>query len=292
MSKKFLATPRWNFGYAKVSKILIIFIALVLVSIFYFNRVAIKEYFINSKKVNLPKEQSVNDVSSSSADLGDDNNKNDSVEMIHESSIQTNENQTSPNPREDNILKQEINLKIPFTIQSPDQKWDEVYKEGCEEASILMVYSFLNNKNITVSSAMKDIGDMINLQNEIFGGQYNLSASTTAYLANKFFGLQSEIVILKSIEDIKRIVSGGNPLILPTLGRELKNPNFKAPGPIYHMLVVKGYTKDGIIITNDPGTRKGKDYTYNQDILFNAIGDWNYNIGAPNANIKVGIILK
>jgi hypothetical protein len=81
-------------------------------------------------------------------------------------------------------------------------------------------------------------------------------------------------------------------LILPTLGRELQNPNFKNPGPIYHMLVVQGYTKSGEIITNDPGTRKGKDYLYNPEILFNAIGDWDYNIESPNANIKVGIILK
>jgi len=285
MSKKFMAMPRW----AKASKILIIFTVLVLVPIFYFNRIAIKEYFIKSKSVDLPQEQSVNDVSSFGADLKDDNN----VETIYESSVQ-NENmhiQNSPNPHEQQI-KQEINLKIPFTIQSPDQKWDEVYKEGCEEASILMVYSFLRDRSITVNSAMKDIGDMIKLQNEIFGGQYNLSASTTAYLANKFFGLDSQIVQLKSIEDIKSILSNGDPLILPTLGRELKNPNFKVPGPIYHMLVVKGYTKDGVIITNDPGTRKGKDYTYNQNILFNAIGDWDYDIEAPNANLKTAIILK
>lgn len=279
---------------SKKYKIYLIFIILFILGfVFYYNRITIKEYFLNSKSINLPQEQSFNDVSSSSADLeiSDSDIANDNIEMIHESSLQINDNQTSPNPREQEI-KQEINLKVPFTIQSPNQKWDEVYKEGCEEASILMVYSFLNNKSITVSSAMSDIGSMINLQNEIFGGQYNLSATTTAYIASKFYGLQSEIVVLNSIEDVKRIVSNGNPLILPTLGRELQNPNFKSPGPIYHMLVVKGYTKDGLIITNDPGTRKGKDYLYNPQILFNAIGDWNYNTESPNANIKIGIILK
>jgi len=275
---------------SKKLKALFIFITLITSGfVFYFNRVKIKEFFINTKSVDLPIEQSVNDLSSSSADLGDDDN----VETIHESSVQNEniDNQTPPNPREQEI-KQEVNLKVPFTIQSPDQKWDEVYKEGCEEASILMVYSFLNNKSITVDSAMKDIGAMINLQNEIFDGQYNLSATTTAYLANKFFGLDSQIVQLKSIEDIKSILSSGNPLIIPALGRELKNPNFKSPGPIYHMLVVKGYTKSGEIITNDPGTRKGKDYLYNPQIFFSAIGDWDYNTQNPDANIKVGIILK
>ncbi|HNZ86537.1 MAG TPA: C39 family peptidase [bacterium] len=277
---------------SKRYKIYLIFLILIIFGfILYFKRIAIKEYFINSKKVNLPEEQSVEDISSFKVDLKDDNDKNNSIETIHEPSIQKSDSIESTNLHTE-TTKQEINLKVPFTIQSPDQKWDGVYKEGCEEASILMVYSFLNNKNITVDSAMKDIGAMINLQNEIFSGHYNLSATTTAYLANKFFGLDSQIVQLKSIEDIKSILSNGNPLILPALGRELHNPNFKSPGPIYHMLVVKGYTKDGAIITNDPGTRKGKDYIYNSDILFNAIADWDYNIGTPNANIKVGIILK
>lgn len=289
----------------KKYKLYLIFIILVILGfIFYPNRIFVKNYFLNFKKIDLPKEISQNEASFSSADLGISDNNQDNVGAFHETSVCNDVNindddQTSPNPPKDNVLKQEtlpagrqVNLKVPFTIQSPDQKWDEVYKEGCEEASILMVYSFLNNKSIAVDSAMKDIGNMINLQNEIFGGQYNLSATTTAYIANKFFELQSEIVILKSIEDVKRIVSNGNPLILPTLGRELKNPNFKEPGPIYHMLVVKGYTKSGDMITNDPGTRKGKDYLYNPQILFNAIGDWDYNTQGPNANIKVGIILK
>ncbi|HNV97008.1 MAG TPA: C39 family peptidase [bacterium] len=279
---------------SKKIKIYIIFSTLIILGfIFYPQRIKIKDFLITPKNVNLPVEQSLNDLSSLSADLEINDNNNDSAEMIHESSIQNNDNVTmSPNPRTDNIIKQEINLKVPFTIQSPDQKWDEKYKEGCEEASILMVYSYLKNKSITVNSAMSDIGKMIDLQITKYGGQYNLSASTTAQLANQFFGVNHELVEIKSAQDIKRILSDGNPLILPTLGRELYNPNFKSPGPIYHMLVVKGYTKDGIIITNDPGTRKGKDYTYNPDILFNAIGDWDYNIESPNANLKIGIILK
>ncbi|MDD4289697.1 MAG: C39 family peptidase [Patescibacteria group bacterium] len=268
-------------------------ILIILGFIFYFQRVKIKEFFTNSKSVDLPVEQSLNDLSSSGADLRIHDDNNDVPETTHKSSIEKSDNVTIPtNPHDTNIIKQEINLKIPFTIQSPDQKWDEKYKEGCEEASALMVYSYLKNKSITADSAMSDIGKMIDLQITEYGGQYNLSASTTAQLANQFFGIKYELVEIKSAQDIKRILSDGNPLILPTLGRKLQNPNFKIPGPIYHMLVVKGYTNDGIIITNDPGTRKGKDYTYNPDILFNAIGDWDYNIQAPNENKKIGIILK
>ena len=61
---------------------------------------------------------------------------------------------------------------------------------------------------------------------------------------------------------------------MPSAGRELGNPNFKSPGPIYHNLVIRGYTKDGKFITNDPGTRKGEQYIYDQDVVMAAIHDW------------------
>ena len=290
---------------------LFLIIIIVLGFVFYYNRVVIKDYFSNLKKVNLPQEISYDDIASSGADLGEGNNHVNSVETLHATSLpedinNKNNNQQSANPRTDKVLKTEalptlptgqaggrqVNLKVPFTIQSPDQKWNEPYKEACEEASILMVYSFLKNKPITVETALRDLSQMVDMQMNDFGGHYDLSASSTTQLAKKFFGLNYELIEIKSVEDIKKILSSGSPLILPTLGRELHNPNFKTPGPIYHMLVVKGYTKDGLIITNDPGTRKGKDYTYNSNILFNAIGDWDYNIESPNANKKVGIILK
>ena len=52
------------------------------------------------------------------------------------------------------------------------------------------------------------------------------------------------------------------------------NPYFTAPGPLYHNLVLTGFTKDGLIITNDPGTRRGENYTYKLDVLYAAIHDF------------------
>ena len=61
-------------------------------------------------------------------------------------------------------------------------------------------------------------------------------------------------------------------------------------GPLYHMLVVKGYTKDGTIITNDPGTRRGADFLYDPDALFNAVHDWNG--GNVNEGAKVMVVVE
>ena len=57
-------------------------------------------------------------------------------------------------------------------------------------------------------------------------------------------------------------------------GRELNNPYYKAPGPIYHAVVVKGYV-NGKFITNDPGTSHGHDYLYDPQTLINANHEWN-----------------
>ena len=51
-------------------------------------------------------------------------------------------------------------------------------------------------------------------------------------------------------------------------------PNFTPPGPVYHMLVVKGYDAQNFI-TNDVGTRKGESYTYTKDVIMKNMHDWN-----------------
>ena len=72
---------------------------------------------------------------------------------------------------------------------------------------------------------------------------------------------------------MRREIASGRPVILPTSGKALGNPNFRNGGPVYHMLVLRGYTET-TFITNDPGTRQGKNYTYDIDVFMDAIGDW------------------
>ena len=66
--------------------------------------------------------------------------------------------------------------------------------------------------------------------------------------------------------------------MVPAFGQALKNPNFAKPGPITHMLVVVGYDeKTKEFITNDPGTKRGQNYRYNENVLFDAV--WAYPAG-------------
>lgn len=177
------------------------------------------------------------------------------------------------------VLPAEINLDVPFTSQAPHANWDLPYQEACEETAALMVHRYWSDRDI-VSADDADLGilEIVNFQTEQYGDYLDTTAVETAQFMKDLWGYQDIDVVTGSdvtIERIKQKVAQGRPVIVFAAGRELGNPNFTSPGPLYHALVVKGYTSTGQFITNDPGTRNGADYVYDYDVLLNAIHDWN-----------------
>ncbi len=58
-------------------------------------------------------------------------------------------------------------------------------------------------------------------------------------------------------------------------GRELHNPNFTTPGPLYHMIVIRGFDDDAQeFIVNDIGTRRGEKFHYAYKVIWNALHDF------------------
>ncbi|MBI4407388.1 MAG: C39 family peptidase, partial [Candidatus Kerfeldbacteria bacterium] len=167
------------------------------------------------------------------------------------------------------VIPKELNLAIPFTSQAPFANWDAVHEETCEEASILMAGRFLLGRGIAdAQDAETAMLEIVASEENDFGYGVSISAEhTVEVLVSIYPSLDAEVVFDFSWDDVKTALAQGYPVIAPAAGRELGNPNFTAPGPLYHMLVIKGYT-DQIVITNDPGTRKGADYTYSYDTLY------------------------
>ncbi|PIR66344.1 MAG: hypothetical protein COU51_04415 [Parcubacteria group bacterium CG10_big_fil_rev_8_21_14_0_10_36_14] len=186
-------------------------------------------------------------------------------------------------------LPESFNLAIPFTSQAPFAVWDEIHKETCEEASALMAARFVLGKDIkNANDAESDILKIIDWEKINFGFWKDTDAQKTAEILQNYFGLKNiDVKYDISIEDIKKEIALGNPIIVPAAGRELYNPYYTSPGPYYHMLVVKGYTKDSII-TNDPGTKRGADFLYKNDVFYNALHDWN---GGDVINGKKAMII-
>lgn len=186
-----------------------------------------------------------------------------------------------------------LNLAVPFTPQAPHANWDLPYKEACEEASVYMVHAYYEGVSdglISADQAELDILNIIAFENELFGYFEDTTAEQTGIFAELMFGHTYQLIENPTVDEIKQELIQGRPVIVPAAGRLLGNPYFTAPGPLYHMLVIRGYTEDNQFIVNDPGTYRGEAYLYDFDTILYAMHDWN-NGGEITEGRKVVIVL-
>lgn len=174
------------------------------------------------------------------------------------------------------ILPTEFNLAVPFTSQAPLADWSEPFEEACEEASIIMADAFYQQKKLNDKAATtQKILDLEKWEEDNLEKWQDTNAEEVAKILKERYEYNSEVIENPSWEKIKKQLVQGNLVIVPAAGRLLGNRYFRQPGPLYHMLVIRGWTKDGLIITNDPGTKRGENYLYKPSVLMNAIHDWN-----------------
>jgi len=170
------------------------------------------------------------------------------------------------------VLPETVSNYVPFTPQAPYGVWDQLHEEACEEASLAMAHYFLTKRDIVLSKeADREIQDLTKYIN-----RDDVSVGELKKVAENYYKHAGWKVIEKpNADDIKKELAIGNIIIVPLAGREVGNPYYKQPGPLYHMLVVSGYNdKKGVFITQDPGTKRGKNYEYKFQTLLNAIHDY------------------
>jgi len=183
------------------------------------------------------------------------------------------------NMAQEELIIQDVLLDVPFTSQAPYGDWaDARYQDACEEACVLMTMKWVNNKTVlNKEEANQEMIFLSDWQHENYGSYVDTSAQDTAQrLLGEYYGCQNYQVKSISIpQEIIEELLQGNLVIAPTNGRTLANPNFTAPGPERHMVVITGYNlATEQFVTNDPGTRNGEDWMYHQDHLFRAIRDY------------------
>ena len=169
-------------------------------------------------------------------------------------------------------LPDKVLLKVPFSPQAPFGVWDEYHEEACEEASLIMLrYYLVGKEDIDKKQMEREIQRMIKFEIKKYGDYKDSGVEQIVRLANDFYGLTNLRVVYDfKKEDLKKWLAQGSPIIAPTAGRLLGNPYFKPPGPLYHNVLLVGYDKDSIIV-NDPGTRRGRNYKYKTNVLYQAI---------------------
>lgn len=250
---------------------------LIIMGIMVWQRHNVRDWYIEATKEPVPIEKTVDDFVNVPVE---NDGKNDNININNNVNVAP-ETITIPDT---------INLAIPFTSQAPLANWDALHEESCEEASMLMSARFLQNRSITdATDAETAIQELVAYNANTLQYPVDTTAAETAKAIEQFYHLNTELVYNFSWEDVKRALAQGYPVILPAAGRQLGNPYYTAPGPLYHMLVIKGYTANKII-TNDPGTKRGANYQYSYDTLYNAAHDW--NDGNVTTGKKVIIIVK
>lgn len=174
-------------------------------------------------------------------------------------------------------LPTSVKLAVPFTIQAPDSQWVEPWKEGCEEAALLMVKAYHDGRTesvLPVTEMKTAIAEMVEWQQTRFGGHFDLGLSDIAIIAKEYLGYKTVTVkSFQDFDDIRRELANNQPVIVPAAGRLLQNPYFTQPGPPYHAFVITGYEGTDFIV-NENGTRQGRNYRYSQAILEQAIHDY------------------
>lgn len=174
------------------------------------------------------------------------------------------------------VILEKAYIDVPFVCQAPFQttaNW-VFHEESCEEAALLQVKYYLDGiTEVDTTAANETILDMIKWQEANLGSHKDLYANDMVNFIQGYYEIpneQIEIIYDAEITDIKRAISAGNPIIAPITGDILHNPYYPYPG--YHMLTIIGYTPEKII-TNDVGTKRGEDYSYDYDTFMKALKD-------------------
>lgn len=204
------------------------------------------------------------------------------------------ENPTPATTVQTSIPVQTIFSDVPFTAQAPRGDWsDPRQQHGCEEASLVMAHYWILGRNLTPSQALKEINELSAYEVKLRGHSHDTSAADTLALWREYYHHEGAYLLenLQSDEQpLKEVLARGGLVIAPTDGLKLHNPNFTPPGPDRHMLVIIGYDdRRGVFITNDPGTRRGRNYVYSYQTLMNALRDYPTGeevpiVGAPVKN--------
>ena len=180
---------------------------------------------------------------------------------------------------------------VPFVPQAPFANWDQLHEEACEETAVILVDYYLKGIPANKQNVENEIQAMVAWQTQKWGKQHDLTIAETAdYLVKEYLRYQNVRYQYDiSLDDIKREIAAGHPVIVPMAGRLLANPYYTSPGPLYHYVIVTGYTPTEVIV-HDIGVWQGENWHYKTDHFWNSLHDWNG--GNVNNGRKAMMVIK
>lgn len=190
-------------------------------------------------------------------------------------------------------------LEVPFVVQATSKQWsDPRFQDACEETSAFIATSWAQGKtNITQTENTTIVKDLAEFQKQNWGDYRDTSAADTITRIYKNYFNYQKVTLqpISSFQDIVNELLLGNLVVVPANGQKLENPYFTAPGPERHMIIIIGYdATNKEFITNDIGIGRGASYRYEQELLFNALRDYETGYHEPFSvsDRKVMIVIK
>lgn len=169
----------------------------------------------------------------------------------------------------------EINLAVPFYPQAPDGNWDAPWQEACEEASSVLAVYYATGKPLTKDQFRAEILALVDWENKTFGSYEHATVDQTARMMREALGFSDfEIVDNPTVNQMKGVLAKGSVIVAPFSGKDLKNPFYSNDGPLYHMMVIRGFDSQNFI-TNDVGTKRGENFIYPISRIMETMHDWN-----------------
>jgi hypothetical protein len=177
-------------------------------------------------------------------------------------------------------------IVVPFTSQAPQGNWQEPWQNACEEASIVMIQNFYKDEGLTPEKARQQILEVFTLKKTTASASKDESLERIVEIINSGnLNWQAHIVDNLSLTMIKDELTANHPIIAPVYAPTLGNPKYMGSGSDYHVIVITGYDDTSSeFITNDPGTKDGKNYRYTYEALMTSLHDYltnkDYTAGA------------
>ncbi|MEK7527653.1 MAG: C39 family peptidase [Patescibacteria group bacterium] len=169
-------------------------------------------------------------------------------------------------------------ISTTFVPQAPEKNWSQPWQDACEEAAILTVHYYLENKTPDLATMIKDYEELL-----AESTTRDINLEDMGKIAKDLYGYQPQIIENPTIEDIKTFIAVDTPVIIPANGKTLfsENKHFKNGGPWYHNLVILGYDDDKKQFTvHDVGTQFGAYFRYSYATLMDSIHDF------PDSKVK------
>lgn len=169
---------------------------------------------------------------------------------------------------------EDVLLTVPFFMQAPFGVWEWPWQDFCEEASVVMSYSYVSGQTPTTLQAAYQMVKLAIFEMKTFGHEKDTGIEETEQMIRQFYGHnKTRIIENPTAEAIRDEVRKKNVVLVPVAGRVLENPHFQRGGPRYHMFVVKGFEGSDFIV-NEPGTKFGNSWKYSESNLMEAMHDF------------------